>query len=195
MADVNERSDGPSAPADRLATEADAGRVSPDRARLVACMELFFFAYRDFTGDPDAVLEKYGFGRAHHRVLHFVHRNPGLRVADLLEILKITKQSLARVLKQLIDEGFIAQREGKSDRRERLLYVTNKGGRLAEKLADLQIGRIREAFASLGSGADETALRFLFAMIAEKDRAKVRALIEPSAMGGAMWDDDTRGDP
>ena len=103
---------------------------------LVACVELLFFAYRDFTGGPDAVLEEYGFGRAHHRVLHFVHRNPGLRVADLLDILKITKQSLARVLKQLIDKGFIMQRAGNDDRRERRLFVTAKGSRLAEKLSD-----------------------------------------------------------
>src|SRR3972149_5883430 len=85
---------------------------------LIACVELFYFAYRDFTCDPDTVLEQYGFGRAHHRVLHFVHRNPGLKVAELLDILKITKQSLARVLKQLIDQGFIMQKAGDEDRRE-----------------------------------------------------------------------------
>ena len=108
-------------------------RSTPEEASrvdLVACVELLFFAYRDFTSGPDAVLEEYGFGRAHHRVLHFVHRNPGLRVADLLDILKITKQSLARVLKQLIDKGFIMQRAGNDDRRERRLFVTAKGGRL-----------------------------------------------------------------
>ena len=124
------------------------------RDELVACVELLFFAYRDFTGDPDAMLEEYGFGRAHHRVLHFVHRNPGLRVADLLDILKITKQSLARVLKQLIDEGFIMQRAGNDDRRERRLFVTAKGGRLAEKLTALQIKRIEAALAKAGPGAD-----------------------------------------
>ena len=86
------------------------GADDPAREELVACAELLFFAYRDFTADPDAALEEYGFGRAHHRVLHFVHRHPGLRVADLLDILKITKQSLARVLKQLIGKGFIMQR-------------------------------------------------------------------------------------
>jgi DNA-binding MarR family transcriptional regulator len=109
-----------------------ASRPQPEddpQADLVACVELLFFAYRDFTCGPDAVLEEYGFGRAHHRVLHFVHRNPGLRVADLLDILKITKQSLARVLKQLIDKGFIMQRAGNDDRRERRLFVTAKGGR------------------------------------------------------------------
>ncbi|MEL7050033.1 MAG: helix-turn-helix domain-containing protein, partial [Pseudomonadota bacterium] len=86
-------------------------------------MELLFFAYRDFTSDADTVLADFKFGRAHHRVLHFVHRNPGLRVADLLEILRITKQSLSRVLKQLIDEGFICQKSSQSDGRARLLHT------------------------------------------------------------------------
>src|ERR1700746_1784238 len=90
-------------------------------------IELLFFAYRDFVGDPDDALAKFGFGRAHHRVLHFVNRNPGMKVAALLDILKITKQSLGRVLKQLIDQGYIEQREGEHDRRQRLLYVTPKG--------------------------------------------------------------------
>ena len=111
----------------------------PTREELVACAELLFFAYREFTAGPDAILEEYGFGRAHHRVLHFVHRHPGLRVADLLDVLKITKQSLARVLKQLIGKGFIMQRAGNDDRRERRLFVTAKGGRLADKLTALQI--------------------------------------------------------
>ncbi len=80
-----------------------------------------FFAYRDFVGDPDEVLSKLSFGRAHHRVLHFVNRNPGMKVADLLDILNITKQSLGRVLKQLVDEGYVVQKEGAEDRRQRLL--------------------------------------------------------------------------
>ena len=75
-------------------------------------IELLFFAYRDFVGDADDVLAKLGFGRAHHRVLHFVNRNPGMKVADLLEVLKITKQSLGRVLKQLVDQGYVVQKEG-----------------------------------------------------------------------------------
>jgi DNA-binding MarR family transcriptional regulator len=145
---------------------------------LVACVELLFFAYRDFTGGPDSVLEEYGFGRAHHRVLHFVHRNPGLRVADLLDILKITKQSLARVLKQLIDKGFIMQRAGNDDRRERRLFVTAKGGRLAEKLAAQQTQHIAQALATAGPGAAEFARRFLFAMITESDRPRVEALVK-----------------
>lgn len=157
--------------------EPDALPAMTERDRLIACAELLFFAYRDFINDPDKVLEQYGFGRAHHRVLHFVNRNPGLRVADLLHILKITKQSLARVLKQLIDEGFVAQRSGKEDRRERLLFATPKGTKLADKLTSLQIRRIEEALEKAGPGADDATRRFLFAMIGEKDRERVHALI------------------
>src|SRR5882724_9246951 len=92
--------------------------AAPD-LRLITVIELLFFAYRDFTSEADAALAELGLGRAHHRVLHFVNRHPGLRVADLLEILKITKQSLARVLKQLVDEGWIEQKAGERDRRQR----------------------------------------------------------------------------
>jgi DNA-binding MarR family transcriptional regulator len=147
------------------------------RAHLLACVELLFFAYRDFTGDPDTVLEQYGFGRAHHRVLHFVQRNPGLRVAQLLDILKITKQSLARVLKQLLNEGFITQKTGPDDRRERLLFTTTKGTRLAEKLASLQLQRVAAALDGAGPDGADAALRFLLGMIRETDRAQVEALI------------------
>src|SRR5579862_7806432 len=105
-------------------------------------IELLFFAYRDFVGDPDEVLAKLAFGRAHHRVLHFVNRNPGMKVAELLDVLKITKQSLGRVLKQLIDDGYVVQREGENDRRQRLLYVTPAGETLAMELAGLQTSRI-----------------------------------------------------
>lgn len=109
-------------------------------------IELLFFAYRDFVSDPDAILEKIGFGRAHHRVVHFVNRDPGMTVADLLDTLKITKQSLARVLKQLIDSGYITQREGPDDRRQRRLYPTKAGRALALELARPQSRRIADAF-------------------------------------------------
>src|SRR6201993_5356058 len=128
-------------------------------------IELLFFAYRDFVGDADEVLAKLGFGRAHHRVLHFVNRNPGMKVAELLDILKITKQSLGRVLKQLIDQGYVVQKEGANDRRQRLLYVTPKGEALAMKLAGLQTARIARALGELGPNAHEGARRFLTAMI------------------------------
>src|SRR6187397_3616942 len=140
-------------------------------------IELLFFAYRDFVGDPDEVLSKLGFGRAHHRVLHFVNRNPGMKVADLLEILNITKQSLGRVLKQLVDQGYVLQREGEQDRRQRLLYVTPKGEALALRLATLQTQRINRAFGELGPNAHEAARRFLTSMIDADNRDDVLRLI------------------
>jgi len=140
-------------------------------------IELLFFAYRDFVGDPDEVLAKLGFGRAHHRVLHFVNRNPGMKVADLLDVLKITKQSLGRVLKQLIDEGFVVQREGAHDRRQRLLHVSPAGEALAMKLAALQTARIARVLTELGPSAREQARRFLAGMIEPADRDHVLDLI------------------
>jgi DNA-binding MarR family transcriptional regulator len=140
-------------------------------------IELLFFAYRDFVGDPDGVLAHFGFGRAHHRVLHFVNRHPGMKVADLLDLLRITKQSLGRVLKQLVDQGYVVQKEGASDRRQRLLFVTPKGQALAMKLARLQTARITRALDELGPGGREAARRFLAAMIDNKDREEVLRLI------------------
>src|ERR687887_2377855 len=148
---------------DRSLSGAD--RAARGREPIWDVIELLFFAYRDFIGDPDDVLAKFGFGRAHHRVLHFVNRNPGMKVAELLDILKITKQSLGRVLKQLIDQGYVVQREGANDRRQRLLYVTAKGEALAMRLAGLQTERINHALAELGLNAHDAACRFLAAMI------------------------------
>lgn len=144
---------------------ADSPAAADSREPIWDLIELLFFAYRDFVSDPDDVLERFGFGRAHHRVLHFVNRNPGLKVADLLHILKITKQSLGRVLKQLVDEGYVVQKEGANDRRQRLLYVTPKGEALAMKLARLQTDRIARALAELGPDGHALARRFLSAMI------------------------------
>jgi DNA-binding MarR family transcriptional regulator len=140
-------------------------------------IELLFFAYRDFVSDADEVLAKFGFGRAHHRVLHFVNRHPGMKVADLLDVLKITKQSLGRVLKQLVDQGYVQQKEGANDRRQRLLTVTPKGEQLAMKLAGLQTERIASALAELGPHAHEGARRFLIAMIDASGRDGVQKLI------------------
>jgi len=178
MTDINRLQSHHTPAADLPAAAAEAGAITLDeREHLLACVELLFFAYRDFTSDPDAVLEQYGFGRAHHRVLHFVQRNPGMRVARLLDILKITKQSLSRVLKQLLDEGFIAQKTGPEDRRERLLYTTTKGARLAEKLAGLQLQRIAAALDGAGPDAAAGARRFLLGLIGERDRQAVEALV------------------
>ena len=121
---------------------------------IIALIELLFFAYRDFVSDPDAVLKELGFGRAHHRVVHFVGRDPGMTVASLLDILQITKQSLGRVLKDLIDEGFVFQKEGASDRRQRLLHLTTRGENLRRRLMAPQIARIRRA---IGEGGGEAA--------------------------------------
>ncbi len=156
--------------------EADGGSAADEP--LWDVIELLFFAYRDFVSDPDDVLANFGFGRAHHRVLHFVNRNPGMKVADLLDILKITKQSLGRVLKQLIDEGYVEQKEGANDRRQRLLYVTPKGVALAMKLASLQTTRIARALAELGPGAHEAARRFLIAMLDADGRDGVLRFID-----------------
>ena len=123
------------------------------------------------------MLAKFGFGRAHHRVLHFVNRHPGMKVADLLEVLNITKQSLGRVLKQLVDQGYVLQKEGENDRRQRLLYATPKGEALAMKLAGLQTERIARALAEIGPGAHDDARRFLIAMIDADGRDDVLQLI------------------
>jgi len=136
-------------------------------------IELLFFAYRDFVGDPDHVLHQFGFGRAHHRVVHFVHRYPGLKVADLLEVLRITKQSLGRVLKQLLDEGYIVQKSGAADRRQRLLFATAKGEALVAQLAGLQTDRISRALDGLAPGEVAAIGRFLGGMIDRDDPDKV----------------------
>jgi DNA-binding MarR family transcriptional regulator len=141
-------------------------------------IELLFFAYRDFVGDADEILAKFGFGRAHHRVLHFVNRNPGMKVAELLDILRITKQSLGRVLKQLLDEGYVEQKEGATDRRHRLLFVTAKGEALAVRLAALQTARIGGALADMGVDGRDAIRRFLIAMLNPDQRREVVGLIE-----------------
>jgi DNA-binding MarR family transcriptional regulator len=144
-------------------------------------IELLFFAYRDFVGDADQELEAFGFGRAHHRVMHFVYRYPGLKVADVLDVLRITKQSLGRVLKQLLDEGYIVQKTGNNDRRQRLLYATAKGEALVAKLATLQTKRINSALDQIGPAEAETVRRFLRAMIDRDDPDKVLEAIFSTA--------------
>jgi DNA-binding MarR family transcriptional regulator len=136
-------------------------------------IELLFFAYRDFVGDADHELEAFGFGRAHHRVLHFVHRYPGLKVADLLDVLRITKQSLGRVLKQLLDESYIVQKTGNNDRRQRLLFATTKGEALVAKLAGMQTARINRALGDMRPDGADMVRQFLRAMIDHDDPDKV----------------------
>jgi DNA-binding MarR family transcriptional regulator len=166
-----------------LIFKASTGRLASAEARqrdtlAFDLIELLFFAYRDFVSDADEILAKFGFGRAHHRVLHFVNRNPGMKVAELLDILKITKQSLGRVLKQLLDEGYVEQKEGATDRRHRLLFVTAKGEALALRLAALQSARIGGALADIGADGRDTIRRFLIAMLNPDQRGEVVRLIE-----------------
>ena len=149
-------------------------------------IELFYFAYRDFVGDADRLLEAYGFGRAHHRVLHFVSRHPGLTIAALLDILKITKQSLNRVLKELIAQSFIEARAGAADRRHRQLYATADGETLARDLARAQTKRFSAAMERLGPGGKDHAVAFLLAMIEPAERERVVELI---GSRGARVDD------
>lgn len=176
MTDVN--SLGRSADRASSASASASRREVADPARLVAMVELLFFAYRDFVAGPDEILAELGFGRAHHRVLHFVHRQPGLRVADLLGILKITKQSLARVLKQLVDEGYILQETGASDRRERRLHPTERGSSLARRMLELQTHRLADALSAAGVGAEHAAALFLAGVIAEEDRERAEELVQ-----------------
>ena len=155
------------------ATPAATRRPELPSSAFLEMLELFFFAYRDFVADPDAILARIGLGRAHHRVLHFVDRNPGLSVAELLDILKITKQSLARVLKELIETGHIESRTGSADRRQRLLYATDQGHALARSLSLPQIGRIAAAFQALGPDGAARAREFLRLMIDADERPRV----------------------
>ena len=131
----------------------------------IANIELLFFAYRDFTADADRMLKRIGFGRAHHRALYFVNRNPGMTVAELISILDITKQSLSRVLRQLIDSDYIRQVEGDEDRRQRLLYPTLKGRELILELSAPQSRRIDEAMKKLKLDDKSVISRFMNEMM------------------------------
>lgn len=137
-------------------------------------IELLFFAYRDFTARPDAILAELGFGRAHHRVIYFVGRHPGITVKELLAILKITKQSLARVLRQLVNKGFIEQRQGVEDRRHRLLHLTDKGAELERRLTEDQRLRIARAYREAGAAAVAGYRRVMTGMVDDNDRDRLR---------------------
>jgi DNA-binding MarR family transcriptional regulator len=138
-----------------------------DAAELV---EMLFFAYRDFVADADDFLEELKFGRAHHRVLHFIGRSPGMTVAQLLDILRITKQSLSRVLKDLLEQGYVLQKEGPEDRRQRLLYLTPEGTVLWQKLITPQMQRFRDAAQHLGEGDGTFYRELLLQLINPENR-------------------------
>ena len=121
--------------------------------QLLQGIELLFFAYRGFTSDPDRILENYTCGRAHHRALHFIQRCPGTTVNSLLDILGVTKQSLNRVLRQLIEDGLVESKIGEKDRRERHLFLTNSGKDLESELSSAQRKRLRNAYKEAGPDA------------------------------------------
>lgn len=177
MADINVPTSLRLHEADSAPAQRSIGASAPGAEPMVDLIELLFFAYRNFVSDPDDILQRFGFGRAHHRVLHFVNRHPGMRVTDLLDILRITKQSLGRVLRELVDQGFIDSRAGSADRRQRLLYLTPKGEALARDFVNLQTRRIERALAECGPNARDNARRFLVSMIDPEDRGPIEKLI------------------
>ncbi|MGA8379715.1 MAG: MarR family transcriptional regulator [Stellaceae bacterium] len=132
-------------------------------------IELLFFAYRDFTAEPDAILARYGFGRAHHRVIHFVGRHPQINVSELLGILRITKQSLSRVLGELVGQGLIRQRPGAHDRRQRLLELTAEGSALEREVSAPQRARVALAYRQAGATAVAGFREVLLGVIAEAE--------------------------
>jgi len=141
-------------------------------------IELLFFAYRDFTKGPDVLLAEHGLGRAHHRAIYFIARNPGITVSRLLAILRITKQSLSRVLGQLMERGLVYQEKGRKDRRQRLLYLTERGAELEKRLSDLQRERVARAYRDAGADAVAGYRRVLLGLVDEAERDRILALIE-----------------
>jgi DNA-binding MarR family transcriptional regulator len=150
-------------------------------SEAAALVEMLFFAYRDFVSDADDILADLGFGRAHHRVLHFVGRNPGMTVAQLLDILRITKQSLSRVLKELLESSYVMQKEGPEDRRQRLLYLTPAGEALWQKLITPQIARFREATRQLGEGDGALYRELFLQLINPENRAAAEQWVDRAA--------------
>ncbi len=141
-------------------------------------IELMFFAYRGFTADPDRILETRGYGRAHHRAIHFINRSPGLTVNELLDILAVTKQSLNRVLRQLVEDKLVDSRVGTIDRRQRNLYLTDSGQALERELTEAQRRRMRAAFSNAGPEAVLGFRRVLEEMIDTDIRERVLGAIE-----------------
>lgn len=173
----------------KIVTEGEHGYVGTDARPapgagddMREAIELLFFAYRDFTGEADALLADYGFGRAHHRAIYFIGRNPRISVSDLLEILKITKQSLSRVLSQLIDEGYVRQDTDSQDRRRRLLVLTDKGADLERLLTNKQSRRIADAYGAAGAAAADGFLKVLRGIMDESDGVQMdRTAVSPGA--------------
>ncbi|NDV02914.1 MarR family winged helix-turn-helix transcriptional regulator [Pseudoroseicyclus tamaricis] len=141
-------------------------------------IEAMFFAYRGFTADPDRILAEKSYGRAHHRAIHFIHRSPGTTVNNLLATLGVTKQSLNRVLRSLIEDGLVESRVGRSDKRERNLYLTTTGQELERELSDAQRERMRAAYRTAGPEAVAGFRQVLEAMMDEDMRRQYERLTE-----------------
>lgn len=144
-------------------------------------IEAMFFAYRSFTADPDRILVDLDYGRAHHRAVHFIHRSPGTTVNNLLSILGVTKQSLNRVLRTLIADGLVESRVGKQDRRERHLFLTERGEELERALSDAQRARMRAAYRAAGPGAVQGFRQVLEAMMDTEALRQYQSLKEGGA--------------
>ena len=139
-------------------------------------IEAMFFAYRGFTADPDRILENHAYGRAHHRAIHFINRQPGLTVNTLLSVLGVTKQSLNRVLRTLVEDGLVESRVGRRDKRERHLFLTEKGAALERELSDAQRARMRAAYRAAGPAAVAGFRQVLEAMMDRDTLRQYRAL-------------------
>lgn len=156
-------------------SKADLGEASLSDDDMRLAQDLLFFAYRDFTNAADIALAELGLGRAHHRALHFIGRNPGITVSDLLGILRITKQSLARVLGALMQQGYVAQSPGRADRRQRLLTLTPAGMALERRMFERQKERLRPAYREAGPAAVDGFARIMRAIMDEAARAYIDA--------------------
>ena len=157
--------------ASRTPAVAGAGLLFLREEEIRLAQDLLFFAYRDFTNAADVILDELGLGRAHHRALHFIGRNPGITVSDLLGILRITKQSLARVLSVLMGQGYVAQAPGNADRRQRLLTLTPAGQALERRLFERQKERLAAAFRDAGGAAVDGFRRVMRAIMDDAARA------------------------
>ena len=144
-------------------------------------IEAMFFAYRGFTADPDRILAGMDYGRAHHRAVHFIHRAPGLTVSALLSVLGVTKQSLNRVLRTLLEDGLVEARVGRTDKRERNLFLTEKGKALERALSDAQRARMRAAYRAAGPQAVQGFRTVLEAMMDAEMRRQYLGLRESGA--------------
>ncbi len=147
-------------------------------AQLRKGIEAMFFAYRGFTADPDRILEDLAYGRAHHRAIHFINRSPGTTVNNLLSILGVTKQSLNRVLRALVEDGLVRSEVGTRDKRERHLFLTGAGEELERRLSDAQRDRMRAAYRNAGPEAVAGFRQVLEAMMDEESAARYAALKE-----------------